>query len=66
MGLAVDQYRTGAAAALAAAEFGRHIADLIAQGGEQIGAAIDEDGDVAAVVTKLQRGLGHRFSLGFP
>ena len=61
--IAVDQYRAGAASALAAAEFGRQIADEIPQGGQQIAAAIDEDGDVAAVMAELQGGLGHRLSL---
>src|SRR5260370_24660308 len=61
--MAVDEHRTGAASALAATEFGRHVADEIAQGGKQIGAAIDEDGDVAAIVTKLQGGFGHKLSL---
>ena len=63
MGLAVDQHRAGATSALAATEFWRHIADLIAQDGEQIGAAIDKDRDIAVVVTKLQGGLGHGLSL---
>jgi len=60
--IAVDQHCAGAASALAAAEFGGHVADQIAQGGQQIDAAIDEDGDLAAVMTKLQGGLGHGFS----
>ena len=59
MQLAVDQHTAGATAALAAAEFRRHIADQFAQSDQQIGAAIDEDRDVAAVMTKLQGGLGH-------
>src|ERR1700732_4333593 len=58
--IAVDQHRAGAASALAATEFGGHVADQFAQGDQQIDAAIDEDRDVAAVVTKLQGGLGHR------
>ena len=59
MEFAVDQHAAGAAAALAAAEFRRHVADQFAQRDQQIGAAVDEDRDVAAVVTKLQGGLGH-------
>jgi hypothetical protein len=59
MQFAVDQHAAGAAAALAAAEFGRHVTDQLAQRDEEIGAAIDEDRDVAAIVTKLQGGLGH-------
>ena len=62
MGVAVDQHRTGAASSLAAAKLGSHIADEFAQGGKQINAAIDEDRRVAAIVTKLQRGLGHGVS----
>src|ERR1700688_3133154 len=63
MRVAIDQHRTGAASALAATELGSYIADEFAQGDEQINAAIDEDRGVAAVVTKLQRGLGHGFFL---
>ena len=43
MRLAVDQHAAGAAAALAAAEFRRHVADQFAQRDEQVGAAIDEN-----------------------
>src|SRR6267154_2160713 len=49
--------------AFAATELGSHVADGIAQGGQQIDAAIDEHGDIAAIVTKLQGGLGHGLSL---
>src|SRR4051794_28133100 len=56
---AVNQHRAGAAAALPAAEFRRVIAELLAQRDEQIGAGVDKQRDVAAVVTKLQRDL-HR------
>ena len=37
------------------------IADLSRKRDEQVGAAIDEDGDVAVVVTELQGGFGHGF-----
>src|ERR1700752_1008808 len=59
MQLAVDQHAACAAPPLAAAEFGCHVADQLAQSDEQIGAAIDKNRDVAAVVTKLQSSLGH-------
>ena len=59
MKLAVDQHGAGAAAALAAAELRRHVADQLAQRHEQIDAAIDENRDVAAVVAELQGCLGH-------
>ena len=55
MQFAVDQHAAGAATALAAAEFRRHVADQFAQRDQQIDAAVDEQGDVAAVVTKLER-----------
>src|SRR6266487_1661777 len=64
--IAVDQHRAGAASALAATELGSHVADGIAQDGQQIGAAIDEHGDIAAIVTKLQGGLGHGLSYTWP
>src|ERR1700744_6326376 len=63
MRFAVDQHRAGAASTLPAPELGRHVADQIAQGREQIGAAIDKHRDIAVVVTKLQGGLGHELSL---
>src|SRR5260221_14458185 len=63
MRIAVDQHRAGAASALAATEFGSHVAQQLAQDGQQIDAAVDKDGGVASVVTKLQRGLGHEISL---
>ena len=63
MRLAVDRDRARAASSLAAAEFRGHVADEVAQGGKQIDASIDEDGDVAAVMAKLQGGLGHEFPL---
>src|ERR1044072_8610619 len=59
MEFAVDQHAAGAAAALAAAEFRRHVADGFTQRDQQIDAAVDEKCDVAAVVTKLEGGLGH-------
>lgn len=61
--LAVDQDRAGAAAALTAAEFRRLIADLLTQRGKQVGAAVDENRCLAAVVSELQGGLGHGTSL---
>src|SRR6202043_2392054 len=64
MCIAVDQHRAAAASALAATEFGRHVADEITQRGQQIAAAIDEDRDIAAVMAELQGSLGHRYSLG--
>src|SRR6266581_7664220 len=64
--IAVDQHRAGTASALAATELGSHVADGIAQGGQKIGAAIDEHGDIAAIVTKLQGGLGHGLSYTWP
>src|SRR5258708_33018568 len=64
MCIAVDQHRAGAASALAATEFGRHVADEITQRGQQIAAAIDEDRDIAAVMAELQGSLGHRYSFG--
>src|SRR5450432_2889459 len=63
MRIAVDQRRTGAASALPATELGSHIADQVTQCRQQIDATIDEDGDVAVVMTKLQGGFGHRFFL---
>src|SRR5258706_4306183 len=59
MRLAVDQHGAGAAAALAATEFGRVVADAVAQRREQAGAAFDEDRDLAVVVFELQSSLGH-------
>src|SRR5258708_9451492 len=59
MKLAVDQDRAGAAAALAAAELRRHVADRLAQRHEEVDATIHEDRDVAAVVAELQGCLGH-------
>jgi hypothetical protein len=64
MGITIDQHRAGAASSLAATEFRRHIAQQLAQGGQQIDATVDEDGDVASVMTKLQCGLGHKLFLG--
>ena len=52
-GLAIDQHRAGAAAALAAAELGRMIPDFVAQSRKEAHASIDEDRDLAAVVSKL-------------
>src|SRR6266481_4802460 len=66
MRIAVDQHGAGPASALAATEFGSQIAQQLAQDGQQIDAAVDKDGGVASVVTKLQRGLGHEISLRFP
>ncbi len=66
MRLAVDQHGAGAAAALAATEFRRMIADALAQRGEQTVAALDEHRDLAAVVAELQRRLGHRRSAPRP
>src|SRR5216684_4876055 len=66
MRIAVDQHRAGAASALAATEFGSYVAQQLAQDGQQIDAAVDKNGGVASVVTKLQRGLGHEISLRFP
>src|SRR3984893_16648709 len=60
MRVAVDQHRAGATSALAATELGSHVADEIAQRRQQIDAAINEDRDIAAVMTKLQGGFGHR------
>jgi hypothetical protein len=45
---------------VAAAEFRREIADLVAQRGKQVGAAIDENRHLAAIMSELQGGLGHR------
>src|SRR5438270_45652 len=59
MEFAVDQDTAGAAAPLAATELRRHVADQFAKRDEQVGATIDENGDIAAVVTKLQGSLGH-------
>src|SRR3984893_18722035 len=63
MCIAVDQHRAGAASALAATEFGRHVADEITERGQQIAAAIDEDRDMGVVMAELQGSLGHRYSL---
>src|SRR5829696_498412 len=59
MQFAVDQHAAGAAAALAAAEFRGHVADQFAERDQEIDAAVDEQRDVAAIVTKLEGGLGH-------
>src|SRR5262245_63116768 len=56
---AVDEHGADAAGALPAAVFRRGVADALAQRSEQIGAAVDEDCDVAAVVAELDRDLGH-------
>src|ERR1700688_3012376 len=64
--IAVDQHRAGATSTLAASGFGGHVADQFSQGGHQIDGAVDEDGDGAAVMTKLQGGLGHRCFLALP
>ena len=59
MRLAVDQHGADAAGALAAAEFGR-MSPSPRKVVEQIGAAVDEDRAIRAVVTKLDGHLGHR------
>ncbi|MET4770344.1 hypothetical protein ABIA28_002558 [Bradyrhizobium elkanii] len=56
---AVDQHAAGTAAALAAAELGRHVADQLAQRDQKVGAAVNEDRDVTAVMLKLNGSLGH-------